>query len=167
VSALEHPGEVQAAYVHVSKQVSGAPGITLGQAVFKWYDVAPGDEPVPLAVRALARRNLRDAAKAGALALGDELGFVILHRCGESFYFLLVNTWRNENELWETAWAKPSDDAYSFKPWPREGSHIPTFCVWELAAVCHESGVWSDYLRSTRDEAARRAYLESLYEGEA
>ena len=53
----------------------------------------------------------RAAACAMRLAPGDlgrlgELGFVVLHRCGEDFYFLLVCTWRNENELWETVWAK-------------------------------------------------------------
>ena len=65
---------------------------------------------MPLALQALARRNLRDAARAGALGRLGELGFVILHRCGESFYFLLVCTWRNENELWETVWAKDGDE---------------------------------------------------------
>ena len=47
-------------------------------------------------------------APARSATLG-ELGFVVLHRCGESFYFLLVCTWRNENELWETVWAKDGD----------------------------------------------------------
>ena len=65
--------------------------------------------PVPLAIRALARRCLRDARKAGTLGVEDGLGFVILHRCGDDFYFLLVSTWRNENELWETVWAKCGD----------------------------------------------------------
>jgi hypothetical protein len=113
----------------------------------------------------LARRNLRDAAKSGALELDEELGFVILHRCGESFYFLLVCTWRNDNELWETVWAKPGDGDVSFKPWPRDGSHVPTFCVWELAAVGHERLAWSEYLLSARDDGARRVYVRSSYEG--
>jgi len=165
VSALEHVGDVSSRYVHVEKFVRPEPSLMLGPAVLKWYDIAPEDETVPLVVRALARRNLRDAAKSGELGISGELGFVILHRCGASFYFLLVSTWLNENELWETVWAKPTDEDVSFKPWPREGSHIPTFCVWELAAVCHERREWSDYLLSARNDDARRVYLQSSYEG--
>ena len=87
-----------------------------------------------------------------------ELGFVILHRCGESFYFLLVCTWRNENELWETVWAKTGDDDVFFRPWPAEGAHRPTFCVWELGAVCHEREAWTRYLllRARRSREAAR-----------
>ena len=62
----------------------------LGDALLKWYDIAPQETPVPLAIRALARRCLRDASKAGTLGVEDGLGFVILHRCGADFYFLLV-----------------------------------------------------------------------------
>jgi hypothetical protein len=45
--------------------------------------------------------------------------------------------------------------------------HRPTFCVWELAAVCHERRAWSRFLRSRRDELAKQAYLTSAYEGSA
>jgi hypothetical protein len=165
VSALEQVGDVGMEYVHAEKLVRPEPSLMLGAAVLKWYDIAPEESPVPLAIRALARRNLRDAAKSGALQLDEELGFVILHRCGESFYFLLVCTWRNDNELWETVWAKPGDGDVSFKPWPRDGSHVPTFCVWELAAVGHERVAWSEYLLSARDDGARRVYVRSSYEG--
>ena len=121
--------------------------------------------PVPLAIRALARRNLRDARRDGALGVLGELGFVILHRCGESFYFLLVCSWRNENELWQTAWAKNGDADVFFRPWDVEGAHRPTFCVWELGAVVHEREAWSEYLSSERDDRARTTYLRSTYEG--
>ena len=49
-------------------------------------------------IRVLARGSLPRRAESGSLALDDDLGFVILHRCGESFYFLIVSTWRNDNE---------------------------------------------------------------------
>ncbi len=120
---------------------------------------------MPLAIRALARRCLRDGAKAGTLGLGDGLGFVILHRCGASFYFLLVSTWRNENELWETVWAKRGETDVFFYPWPREGTHHPTYCVWELGAVAHEREAWARYLCSQRDEASRQSYLRDVYSG--
>jgi hypothetical protein len=152
-------------YRHTSKLVRPESGLTLGDAVLKWYDIAPAEAPVPLAIRALARRNLRDGSKSGALPLSDELGFVILHRCGESFYFLITSTWRNDNELWETVWAKDGEEAVAFREWPIEGTHRPTFCVWELGAVWHEQQAWSRYLRTSRDAAAKKAYLRDSFAG--
>ncbi len=163
MSALEEIG-VGPAYLHTSKLVRPEARLTMGEVLLKWYDIAPADAPVPLAVRALARRNLRDGAKSGELALSGELGFVILHRCGESFHFLLACTWRNDNELWETVWAKEGDSV-AFRPWPIEGSHRPTFCVWELGAVWHEQQAWSRYLRSSRDDGARGIYLRDSFAG--
>jgi hypothetical protein len=142
------------------------PGLTLGETTLKWYDIAPDDAPVPLVIRALARRNLRDARKADKLGDLGDLGFVILHRCPDDFYFLLVSTWRNDNELWETVWAKNGEGAAAFSPWPAEGAHRPTFCVWELGAVWHEQQAWSRFLRSPRGAAAREAYLRDRFEGE-
>ena len=164
MSALEV--EAGQAYVHISKVARPESRLTLGETALKWYDLAPEDAPVPLAIRALARRNLRDAARAGELGISGELGFVILHRCGEGFYFLLVSTWRNDNELWETVWAKNGNADYAFRPWRVEGSHRPTFCVWELGAVWHEQQAWSRYLRSERDAADRQAYLRDTYRGD-
>jgi hypothetical protein len=165
VSALETVGDVAHGYVHIPKLARPAERLTLRDAALKWYDLAPEDAPVPLAVRALARRNLRDASKAGALGLSGDLGFVILHRCGESFYFLLVATWRNDNELWETVWAKDGDAQPAFRPWPVEGPHRPTFCVWELGAVLHEQQAWSRFLLSPRGQADEEAYLATTFEG--
>ena len=156
---------VQAGYRHLTKEIAiGAP-IELGGSVLKWYDIAPADEPVPGPIRALARGSLRGAVDSGPIVLDDDLGFVILHRCGADFYFLLVSTWRNDNELWETVWAKDGD-ASGFHPWPLEGTHRPTFCVWELGAVCHEQQAWSRFLRSERGPQDREAYLQDLYAGE-
>ena len=156
---------VQAGYRHLTKAIAPAPGIELGGSVLKWYDIAPADEPVPGPIRALARGTLRGAVDSRAIPLDDDLGFVILHRCGQSFYFLLVSTWRNDNELWETVWAKDGD-ASGFHPWPLEGTHRPTFCVWELGAVCHEQQAWSRFLRSDRSPAAADAYVRDSFEGE-
>ena len=152
-------------YHHRLKLVEPASTVALGDAVLKWYDIAPPEEPVSDDVRALARRGLADAARLGELRLGEALGFVILHRCGAGFHFLLVSTWQNDNELWETVWAKDGDDDPEFHPWPLDGSHRPTFCVWELGAVAHERLAWSHYLLSDRDETARRAYLRDTFEG--
>jgi hypothetical protein len=166
-STTEGPaGSVDADYRHVTKVATPRERLTLGETCLKWYDVAPAAAPVPLAVRLLARRNLRDGFKEGTLPLTGDLGFVILHRCGDSFYFLLVSTWCNDNELWETVWAKVGERSVRFDPWPDKGTHRPTFCVWELGAVCHERKAWGRYLRTSRDEAARRAYLHESFEGE-
>jgi hypothetical protein len=156
---------VDTAYLHAAKAVRPGPVIALGDSLFKWHDIGPAAGPVPSDVQVLARGTLHAAAESGALDLDDELGFVILHRCGEDFYFLLVCTWRNENELWETVWAK-SDDDVTFRPWPTDGTHRPTFCVWELGAVWHEQQAWSRFLRSERDADAREAYLEDAFAGE-
>jgi hypothetical protein len=165
MSVLERRDGVTPGYRHVYKRIQSAPCLELGETTLKWYDLAPAEAPVPDEIRALARADLRGAAEDGTLGLAEELGFVILHRCGESFYFLLVCTWRNENELWEAVWAKDGEDDVFFRPWPLEGAHRPTFCVWELGAVCHERQAWSEYLRSPRDDAARNTYLRSSYEG--
>ena len=156
---------VHAGYRHLTKEITPAPGIELGGRALKWDDIAPGDEPVPGPIRALGRGTLRGAVDSGAIELDDDLGFVILHRCGRSFYFLLVSTWRNDNELWETVWAK-TGDAEGFHPWPLEGSHRPTFCVWELGAVWHEQQAWSRFLRTDRGDEDRDAYLRDVFAGE-
>jgi hypothetical protein len=165
MSVLDRIGQVRPDYTHISKLIRPAPSLVLDAGVLKWYDIAPADAPVPPEIRELARNGLEEASKSGALGLSGDLGFVILHRCGESFYFLLVLTWRNDNELWETVWAKDGENDASFRPWPIEATHRPTFCVWELGAVWHEQQAWSNYLRSERDQVAKRAYLHASYEG--
>ena len=153
-------------YRHMTKLIRPASAIKIGAARLKWYDIAPADEPIPGELQVLARGNLHGAAESGSPDLADELGFVILHRCGESFYFLLIATWRNDNELWETVWAKNGGGETTFRPWPLEGAHRPTFCVWELGAVWHEQQAWSRFLCSTRGATAREAYLRDTFEGE-
>jgi hypothetical protein len=166
MSVLERPaGGVRADYEHVPKLARVGQSIALGDTVLKWYEIAPEEDPVPPAIADLARLGLADAARLGELRLAGPLGFVILHRCGESFYFLLVSTWENDNELWETVWAKDGPDDREFHPWPLDGPHRPTFCVWELGAVAHEGRAWSRFLRSPRGRDARLEYLRDTYEG--
>jgi hypothetical protein len=165
-TSLDVTHAVAPAYHHEPKHARPAPSIALGEAVLKWYDVALPDDPVPAEMRALARRSLAEATLLGELRIGDGLGFVMLHRCGRmGFHFLIVLTWRNDNELWQTVWAKEDDDDPDFHPWRVESTHRPTFCVWELGAVEHERLAWTTYLRSSRDEAARRTYLADVFEG--
>jgi hypothetical protein len=164
MSTLEQTG-VRFDYEHAFKRIQPGAAVTAGGAVLKWYEIAPASAGVPTAIRDLAQHGLDEVLTAGELDLAGELGFVILHRCGESFYFLLVSTWRNDNELWESVWAKDGGDADTFEPWPIGRGHRPTYCVWELGAVCHEQRAWSRYLRSARDARAKEAYLGDSFAG--
>lgn len=147
-------------YRHGLKQVKPGKSVETSATVLKWYDVAPADRPVPEEIDRLARSYL---ARESQEARG--LGFVILHRCGDDFYFLIVSTWRGNNELWETVFYKNGDAMSDFDLWPRDGMHKPTFCVWELAPVWHETKSWERFLTSARDETAAQTWLHDVYAG--
>ncbi len=149
-------------YRHAPKHVTPAESIETRGAVLKWYAVAPDDQPVPDEIERLARSYL---TRSEMEAKG--LGFVILHRCGNDFYFLIVSTWRGNNELWETVFYKNGEAMADFELWSRDGMHKPTFCVWELAAVWHEKEAWERFLVSARDESAAHAWQGDLYSGTA
>lgn len=163
---LERDGHVRTDYTHIPKLVRAGSMLVVDEAVLKWYEIAPVEAPVLPGIRDLAYAAVCRGTRSGELDLSGDLGFVILHRCGQSFYFLLVSSWRNDNELWETVWAKDGPDSPTFEPWPIEGPHRPTFCVWELGAVCHEQRAWSRYLRSGRDAEDRQDYLLDTFTGE-
>jgi hypothetical protein len=150
-------------YEHSSKSVTSGDSIETDGAFLKWYRLAPEDQKIPDEIDRLARSFL--ARQTHLEAKG--LGFVILHRCGKDFYFLIVNTWRGNNEVWETVFYKNGDAMADFALWPRDGMHKPAFCVWELAAVWHETKSWERFLLSARDEAAAQVWQRDLYSGAA
>ncbi|MGH7646859.1 MAG: hypothetical protein ACREND_01995 [Gemmatimonadaceae bacterium] len=157
----EHvPPSVTQDYVHYDKVITTGPILTIGPRRLKWYDMAVAGEPVPGETRGLARKFLAHET----LDQLGELGFVILHRCGKDFHFLIACSWRNENELWESVWAKQGSAA-DFHDWSRTPPHQGTYCVWELGAVVHEQQAWIRYLRSERDAAAVTRWLTDQYEG--
>ena len=92
-------------YEHTPKRVTSGQSIETNGAVLKWYKLAPQDRQVPDEIDRLARSFLGRQTNLEAKGLG----FVILHRCGEGFYFLIVNTWRGNNEVWETLFYKDGD----------------------------------------------------------
>lgn len=153
---------IDAGYRHNPKRSTPGEPLETPGAVFKWYGLHPDDRPVPEEISSLARAYLTTNPLE---ARG--LGFVILHRCGKDFYFLLVSTWRNSNELWETVLYKDGDAMPDFAPFPRDGAHKPAFCVWELVPVWHEQQAWERFLLSARDEAAAQAWMGDLYAGPA
>jgi hypothetical protein len=156
---------VSPGYAHATKSITPREPLDIrGYATLKWYDIALPDAPVPADVAELARQCLVDEVQGGAIEL-EGLGFVILHRCGDAFYFLLACTWSGDNELWETVWAKDGDGDATFRPWPLARGHHPTFCVWELGAVWHEQQAWSRLLRTERSGTDIEAYLADSYSG--
>lgn len=149
-------------YRHGPKRVTPGEPLEVAGALLKWYGLYPDDRPVPEAVTTLARAHV---ARTPLEARG--LGFVILHRCGKDFYFLIVSTWNHSNELWETVFYKDGDAMADFAPFPRDGQHKPVFCVWELVPVWHEQKAWERFLLSSRDEAAAEAWNADRYAGPA
>lgn len=157
----DDPG-VAPQYRHASKEVTPGDSIETKSAVLKWYALFPEGQPVPDDIDRLARSYL---ARMTLEAKG--LGFVILHRCGNDFYFLIVSTWRGNNELWETVFYKDSDAMADFALWSREGMHKPTFCVWELVPVWHETESWERFLKTSRDDESAQTWLNDRYSGPA
>lgn len=158
---------VDSAYRHHPKRARYHARVEAGGAVLKLYHLTAADAPVPDDVAALCDAWFAERAQQ-TLVPGD-CGFVILHRCGADFYFLLVSVWRGSNELWEAVWYRDGD-VPAFAPFDpacpsQTGVVRPTFCVWELGIVAHESGAWSRYLMSPRDDAARSRWLEDGFEG--
>jgi hypothetical protein len=153
---------VDAPYRHVSKRVTPGEPLELAGTVLKWYVINPEDRPIPEDLTRLARRYL---ATTQLEARGP--GFVLLHRCGADFYFLLVSTWRNSNELWETVYYKNGESMPDFELFPRDGEHKPNWCVWELVPVWHEQQAWVRFLKSTRDDSAVQVWLSDRFAGTA
>ena len=108
---LKHDLGVKESYRHTPKWVTPGDPLETEGAILKWYALAPKDEPVPEEIDRLAHDYL---ARHSLEAKG--LGFVILHRCGSDFYFLIVNTWRGNNEVWETVFYKDGAAMADFAP---------------------------------------------------
>jgi hypothetical protein len=164
--SLDALGNPAADYVHRDKFAEPGEDVRLPSAILKWYDLDRPETPVAPEVRSLARTFLERECIARTPEVAGGLGFAILHRCGgEGFYFLLVSTWRNENELWESVYAKDSAAHPEFRTFTFTGAHPGTYCVWEMGIAWHELQAWKRYLLSARDEAAKRAYLADHYRG--
>ncbi|MER7754488.1 hypothetical protein [Kitasatospora sp. NPDC097643] len=150
-------GSVDPSYRHVRKLIVAGEGLDVPGAGLKWYDLHRPEVGIGDGVREKARAFVRAEAGAGALEADGELGFVILHRVHDA-YLLLVMTWRNENELWETVYSDPgTGEGFTRMDFP--GVRKGTYCVWELGVVGHEQQAWIRYLFSARDEGARADYL--------
>ncbi|GAA4459850.1 hypothetical protein [Phytohabitans houttuyneae] len=151
-------------YHHVTKAIVPRPALVLPDAYLKWYDLHREDQRVDPDVDLKAREFLRAEAATGRLPISGDLGFVIDHLSGEHIHLLLVFTWRSNNEMWESVYYMDVRDGEPFRLLP-QGTHRGAICVWEFGAVAHEHLAWTRYLRSDRDEQAKRAYVESQFTG--
>lgn len=93
---IEMDSGIDAECQHKSKQVLPLNPLVLFNAVLKWYEIYPEHRPAPDDVTQMARKYLMKT-----FLDAREPGFVFLHRRGADFYFLIICTWRNWNELWE------------------------------------------------------------------
>ncbi len=82
---------------HAPKHVTPGDTLEIPGAVLKWYGLYPIERPIPDEITLLGRSTLKTTPLEA-----HGLGFVVLHRCGNDFYFLIVCTWRNSNEMWQT-----------------------------------------------------------------
>jgi len=153
-----HAG-VASTYRHQGKHVTVGTPLLLPGAALKWYAIQSRERPVASEVTALAYDLLTTSS-----LTPEGMGFVLLHRCGEDFYFLIVGTWRNDNELWETVLYKDAVMAH-FALFERGSRHLPTFCVWELGSVWHEKLAWERFLTSARDPAAAQVWFDDGFVG--
>jgi hypothetical protein len=161
---LDAVGDVPADYKHYEKQIVPLPeaDVVTDDAHLKWYEIREAQRTVPDGWRASSLEFLRAQAASGELPISGDLGFVIHHLCGESFYFLIVWTWRNANECWETVYGATEGEPYQVLALKH---HKEVACVWEFGAVMHETKAWSRFLYTDRDEAAKQAYLDDRYAG--
>ncbi|WP_261511185.1 hypothetical protein [Chryseobacterium paludis] len=143
-----------------SKTASHQDTFKVGKTRFKWYNLAENIENISTQDIMNAKACIENSDE--KFQNINDLGFIILHRCGEN-YLLLVCTWRNENELWESVYY---DGSGKFEIWERKSNHIPTYCVWEMGIVYHESQAWKKFLGTDREENSKQQYLDHLFEGE-
>ena len=156
-------------YRHYPKQAVPMAPLEANGASLKFYHLEKPGEPVPPALAGQAR----DWLGAHALFEAGDCGFVILHRCGADFHFLLPAVWRGANEAWEAvayhhgAMAEFArfDPAYP-APGGADAPVRPTFCVWELAIVAHEARSWSRFLASDRGAAALALWRNDMLAAE-
>lgn len=166
VDHIPHLGDfgnvVPEGYLYYQKLVRPQEDLSLPQAYFKWYDIYPPEAAITVEQRAECRAFV--AAEAQRLQFAQELGFVLLHRAGP-FLLLMIMTWRNTNEIWESVYVKDLSRNGGYRLQEFEGSHRGTFCVWELAPVWHERHAWVRFLSSQRTEEAKLAYINDRFSG--
>jgi hypothetical protein len=165
IPRLESLGNVvPEGYTYYEKVITPRDGIVLPNAYLKWYDLYPDDAEITDEQRAECRTFIEKEAEAGRLKLEGDLGFVILHRAGPML-LLLITTWRNTNEMWESIYVKEAAKPEPYTKLTFVAGHRGTYCVWELGAVWHERHAWVRFIQSKRDNKAKLAYISDVFSG--
>jgi hypothetical protein len=151
-------------YEYYKKLVTPGEDLSLPKAYLKWYDIRYPDVEISREQVAESRAFIGAEVAVGRLKLEDELGFVLLHHAG-SVLLLLLMTWRNTNEIWESVYEKDLTQPGGYEPILFAGSQRGTFCVWELGPIWHERHAWVRFLSSPRDDAAKLAYVNDRFSG--
>ena len=164
---LDRVGELPGSYRHEDRVSTPGEPLMLSNAIVKWTGVHRADCPITPDLTEAARAFVRRLDRAGALRVEHGLGFVV-HHVSTNHAFLLIAFWRDKNELWIAHYLRAIDDRIdAFEPFPYDAPSAPAACVWELSPIWHERQAWSQYLRSARDAAAKRAYLDDRPSGVA
>jgi len=163
LSHLDELADYPADWRHTEKRIHPGENLSVPTGYLKWYDIRAADQDATPEVSDEARDFLRGEIEAGRLELRKELGYVLLHRCGDK-YFMIVCIWRNKNEMCQAIYAKidAGFGPYQFAP----GALRATQEVVELDATSHERRGWSRYLLSNRDAAAKQAYIDDVCTGQ-
>ena len=153
------------AYTYYKKKIEPGSQLKLSTASFKWYNLYPYDSIITSGQVSESKEFIENEVKSGKLKFENELGFVILHRAGD-YLLLLITTWRNTNEMWESVYFKKVDEDGVYKPMEFKTVHKGTFCVWELGIVWHERNAWVKLINSKRDPESKLSYMSDLISGE-
>jgi hypothetical protein len=151
-------------YSYYKKNITPGILINIHGACLKWYNLYPPDTEITKVQILETREFIISEAAAGRLKLDGELGFVILHRAGD-YLLLLITTWRNTNEMWESIYFKKAALPGGYSVMKFDSSHKGTYCVWELGVVWHERNAWVRFIESGRDEKAKSEYLNDVFSG--
>lgn len=168
MTAAAVDGSVPAAYRHHRRLITPGAPLPLGRTDLKWYEIRRPDAPMPAGLEDETRTFLKGEVEAGRLDIEGQPGFVMLHLADangrpNSVALLLVSTWNQANELWESVYWRPVDGGAYQRV--KKGDHAATYCVWELGAVWHERNAWDRFLGSARDDKALEAYRDDLFSG--
>ena len=149
----------------IKKKIEPGSQLNLSTASFKWYNLYPHDSYITSEQVSETKEFIEDEVKSGKLKFENELGFVILHRAGNNL-LLLITSWRNTNEIWETIYFKEAVKEEVYKPMKFKTDHKGTYCVWELGIVWHERNAWVKFINSKRNNESKLNYMSDLFSGE-
>jgi hypothetical protein len=152
-------------YTYNKKRIEPGSQLNISSASFKWYNLYPGESFITAGQVEESKKYIENEVESGKLKFENEIGFVILHRAGE-YLLLLITTWRNTNEMWESVYYKKAADNEAYRQIKFKTDHKGTYCVWELGIVWHERNAWVKFINSQRDSESKLNYMNDLFSGE-